>query len=459
MVMKGLALEQWRDYFRTANSDIFDIIDHAIKVAALDCPKEFRLRRGQIAEKLFTCKFTRCSGCDRVELVLPEYEDDNGRGCQASFKRETDEEDGCEFFEAGGSKESKANSSRDDPLMNQIASNYSYGEAEALTDEIEEESMIVGEVFRIKEVLHNSQDEPDSVLFESLRKLQLMALTVDILKATGIGKAVNRVRKHSSKQIGHLAQTLIDGWKELMDEWVSATKAIAEGTPESVNPSVVDEEEVEEKEEEGLPSPPLDVGAFFATQPTSMELSQFFDGMDDDGNPRSSGEFIKNWDNGRKPSHENQKISKRKQQTSSEANLLTKDDKNQQMKRQEPVAKPNNKPSSTNIGSGRPPKHNMEQKANTESKLLQKSDKMAVPKKPLSSQQDKFKTSDEVAIQRKLEASKRKLQERYQQAENAKRKRTIQVMELHDLPKQGSGHKNPYLKTGNHNRHRVNGRR
>ncbi|XWS43022.1 hypothetical protein CRYUN_Cryun16bG0065300 [Craigia yunnanensis] len=417
MAMKGLPLEKWRDYFRTTNSDIFDIIDHAIMVAALDCPIEFRLRRDQIAEKLFTCKFTRCSGCDRLELVLPEHEDDNGRGCQASFKREADEEDGCEFFEAGGSKESKANSSRDDPLMNQIASNYSYGEAEALTDEIEEESMIVGEVFRIKEVLHNSQDEPDSVLFESLRKLQLMALTVDILKATGIGKAVNRVRKHSSKQIRHLAQTLINGWRELVDEWVSATKAIAEGTPESVNPSVVDEEE-EEEEEEGLPSPPLDVGAFFATQPTSMELSQFFDGMDDDGNPRSTGEFIKNRDNGRKPSHENQNFSKRKQQTSSEANLLTKDDKSLQMKRRESVAKPNNMPSSTNIGSGRPPKHNMEQKANNESKLLQKSDNMAVPKKPLSSQQDKFKTSDEVAVQRKLEATKRKLQERYQQAEN-----------------------------------------
>lgn len=44
----------------------------------------------------------------------------------------------------------------------------------------------------------------------------------------------------------------------------------SEGTPDSVNPSVVDEEE----EEEGLPSPPLDEGAFFATQPTSMELSQ-----------------------------------------------------------------------------------------------------------------------------------------------------------------------------------------
>ncbi|EOY08734.1 Transcription elongation factor family protein, putative isoform 1 [Theobroma cacao] len=464
MAMKGVPLEQWRDYFRTANSDIFDIIDHAITVAALDCPKEFRLRRDQIAEKLFTCKFTRCSGCDRVKLVVPEYGADNGRGCRARFKGEADEEDGCEFFEAGGSKESKANSSRDDPLINQIASNYSYGEAEALTDEIEEESMMVGEVYRIKEILHNSQDESDSVLFDSLRRLQLMALTVDILKATGIGKAVNRVRKHSSKQIRHLAQTLIDGWKELVDEWVNAAKAIAEGTPESVNPSVLDneeekEEEEEEEEEEGLPSPPLDVGAFFATQPTSMELSQFFDGMDDDGNPRNSGEFIKNLDNRRKPSQENQNVSKRKQQTSSEAVLLTKDDKSRQMKRQEPVDNPNNKPQRKNMGSGRPPKHDMEQKANFESKLLLKSDKMAVPKKPLSSQQDKFKTSDDIAVQRKLEATKRKLQERYQQAENAKRKRTIQVMELHDLPKQGSVPKNAYMKPGNHNRQWVNGRR
>ncbi|XP_012434874.1 probable mediator of RNA polymerase II transcription subunit 26b [Gossypium raimondii] len=455
MAMKGWATEQWRGYFRTANSDIFDIIDHAIMVAALDCPKEFRLRRDRIAEKLFTCKLTRCSGCDRVELVLPEYEDDdNPTGCHGSFKREDEEEeDGCGFFEAGGSKESKANSSRDDPLMNQIASNYSYGEAEALTDEIEEESMIVGEVFRIKEILHNCQDEPDSVLFESLRKLQLMALTVDTLEATGIGKAVNRVRKHSSKQIRHLAQTLIDGWKELVDEWVSATKAVAGVTPESMNPSV--DEEVDE-EEEGLPSPPLDMDALFA-QPTSMELSQFFDGMDDDGNPGSSGDFVRN--NGRKPSEENRNLSKRKPQTSSEANPTLKNDKSRQMKRQEPITKPNNKPSTTNVGSGKPPKHNIEPKASKESNSLQKPDKMAVPKKPLRSQQDKLKPSDDDAVQEKLEATKRKLQERYQQVENAKRKRTIQVMELHDLPKQGSGHKNPHFKHGNHNRQWANGRR
>ncbi|GMI79618.1 hypothetical protein like AT5G05140 [Hibiscus trionum] len=458
MAMKGLPLEQWRGYFLTANSDIFDIIDHAIMVAALDCPKEFRVRRDRIAEKLFTCKFTRCLGCDRVELVLPEYEDGGGNaragGCHTSFKREAEEE-----FEAGGtgSKESKANSSRDDPLMNQIASNYSYGEAEALTDEIEQESMIVGEVFRIKEILHNYQDESDSVLFESLRKLQLMALTVDILEATGIGKAVNRVRKHSSKQIRSLAQTLIDGWKELVDEWVNATKAVAGVTPESVNPSVGDEVEVQDDDNDiEFPFPPFDVGALFATQPTSMELSQFFDGMDEDGNPGNSVEVVNNRNNGRKPSEENHNFSKQKPQTSSETNLLTKDDKRQQMKRQEPVAKPNNKLSSTNVGSGRPPKHNIEQKAYDESKLVQKPDMMAAPKKPLRDQQDKLKASDE---EQKLEATKRKLQERYQQVENAKRKRTVQMMELHDLPKQGSGHKNPHSKHGNHNRQWANGRK
>ncbi|GLT27998.1 hypothetical protein SLA2020_029590 [Shorea laevis] len=456
MAMKPVSLDHWRDYFRTANSDIFDIIDHAILVAALDCPKEFRLRRDRIAEKLFTCRLRRCSGCDRVELAVPEYEDDSDRGCKSGFDGEDDQ--GCEF-EVGGSKESKVNSCRDDHLgmnINQIASNYSYGEAEALTYEIEEEFQIIEEVLRIKEILENSQDETDSVLVESLRRLQLMALTVDTLKATGIGKAVNSIRKHGSKQIRHLAQTLINVWKELVDEWVNAAKAIAEGTPESVNPSVVDEEE---EEEEGLPSPPLDEGAFFATQPTSIEFEQFFDCMDDDGNPQNSGEFIKNRDDARRPSKQNQNVMKRKQQTPKESNMVAKENRIQETKKQEPILKSNNKPLNADLRPGKPPRQSAEQRTIKESKLQQKSDKMAVQKKPLSGQQEKLKCSDEVAVQRKLEATKRKLQERYQQAENAKKQRTIQVMDLHDLPKQGLGHKNAHMRPANYNRHWANGRR
>ncbi|GJN14417.1 hypothetical protein PR202_gb01240 [Eleusine coracana subsp. coracana] len=48
----------------------------------------------------------------------------------------------------------------------------------------------------------------------------------------------------------------------------------------------------------------------------------------------------------------------------------------------------------------------------------------------------KPKTNDDgLDNNRRLEAAKRRLQERYQEAENAKRQRTIQVMELGDIPK------------------------
>ncbi|XP_059428742.1 probable mediator of RNA polymerase II transcription subunit 26b [Corylus avellana] len=450
MAKKSGSLENWRNYFRTANSDIFDIIDHAIMVAASDCPKEFRLRRDRIAERLFSCRLTRCSGCDRVELAVPAGDEEESDGDDGGCKSSEFDRDGCEF-EAGGSKESKANSCRDDQAemnMNHVT-NYSYGEAEALTDEIEEESQILEEVLRIKEILYNGADESDSVLFDSLRRLQLMALTVDTLKTTEIGKAVNRLRKNASTEIRNLARILIDGWKDLVDEWVTATTAIAgaEGTPDSVNPSVVDEDE------EGLPSPPLDEGAFFATQPTAIELSQFFDGMDDDGNPRNSGGFSKNRANGRKPTQDYQNKLKQKQQTPNVANVLAKENKSHQVKKQEVVLKPN-KPSNPDYGPGRPLKRSTEQFVSNETKSQQKLDKVAVQRKPFTGQQEKFKCSDE-----KLEATKRKLQERYQQAENAKRQRTIQVMEIHDLPKQGLGHRNPHVKPGNHNRHWAQGRR
>ncbi|KAA0053912.1 putative mediator of RNA polymerase II transcription subunit 26b [Cucumis melo var. makuwa] len=452
MAAKSGSLDSWRNYFRNANSDIFGIIDYAILVAASDCPKEFRLRRDRIAEQLFSCRLTRCLGCDRVELaVAGDIDGDDGEtGFKSDFAG-----DGCEF-EAGGSKESKVYSSRDDigEMNCNRVSNFSFGEAEALTDEIEQESQIVGEVLRIKEILNNFEDESDSVLFESLRRLELMALSVDTLQATEIGKAVNCLRKHGSKRIRHLARVLIMEWKDMVDVWVQATAAVqgAEVTPDSKSKSAAVKEE-DDYEEEGLPSPPLDEAAFFTTQPTSMELSQFFDGMDDDGNPRNSGDFVKNRNNVRKTSNGNQNPTRCNQQTTREVNVLSKENKTQ-MKEQ--VVKPNNKPSSnTNSGLLRQQKLSTEQKDNHE-KFQRKLEKPTIPKR---NQQDNFKCSDEVAVQVKLEATKRKLQESYQQAENAKKQRTIQVMELHDLPKQGIGHRNPHLKSGGFNRHWTNGRR
>ncbi|KAK2981070.1 hypothetical protein RJ640_012025 [Escallonia rubra] len=413
MELKSGNLDKWRDYFRTANSDIFDIIEHAIMVAASDCPKEFRLRRDRIAEVLFSCRLTRCFGCNRVELAVPEGSEDGG-GCKS----------GCDGD--GGSKDSKVNSSGDDQgegNLNQV-SNYSFGEAEALTDEIEEESQIVGEVLRIKEIVDNNEDESESVLFESLRRLQLMGLSVETLKVTEIGKAVKVLRKHASKEIRHLARTLIDGWMAMVDEWYSTKPVVAafpvefkihdqylvhklvgtESTPESINPSVLDEEE-------GLPSPPLDDLAFFAS--STMELSQFFDGMDDDGNPRNGGEYNKNREKGRKPPMENHNVPKRQLQLPVVSSAPPKD-KGEQVKN---FVKPN-KPAIAESGRGRTAKPSVEQKVHSHAKSQQKLERLPIQRRPLAPQQDKPRCSDEAAVQVKLEVTKRKLQESYQQVEN-----------------------------------------
>ncbi|XP_043693715.1 probable mediator of RNA polymerase II transcription subunit 26b [Telopea speciosissima] len=450
MATETSSLDYWRKYFRSTNSDIFNVIEYAIMVAASDCPNELKKRRDGIAERLYTCKYTRCSGCDGVELAVRKEEEGDDSGCKSSGD-----------FVGSVGKESKVNSSTNDNTENDIkrVSNFSYDEAEALTEEIEEESLIVGEVLRIKEILVNSQDQSGGILFESLRRLQLMALTVDTLKATEIGKAVNCLRKHNDKQIRHLTRTLIDGWKGMVDEWVNAAAAVAgtvsvtEGSPDSINPSVVVDEE------EGLPSPPLDEGIFFSTQTTSIELSQFFDGMDEDGNPRNNGEFDKKRENGRKTTMESHNNPKRKPLLPDESNMLTKDSKGQPVRKPEAVIR-QTKPSNTESGPGRPPKQSSVPKSNSETKFQQKMDINGIQKRPESGQQDKLKSSDEISVRAKLEAAKRKLQEGYQQAENAKKQRTIQFMELHDLPKQGLGHRLPHVKPGNNNNWQwANGRR
>ncbi|KAL5994748.1 hypothetical protein ACLOJK_024801 [Asimina triloba] len=437
---KSGTLDYWRNLFRSADYDIFQVIEYAIAVAASDKPKEFRLRRGRIAEKLFSSRLSRCFGCNRVELAVPHE----------------NEEEGEHPFD-GTSKESKVNSSPDDTseLMNR-PSNYSYDEAEALTNVIEEETQIAGEVLRIKEILSNHREESEDLLFESLRRLQLMVVSVEILKATEIGRAVNAVRKHGSKKISHLARTLINEWKAMVDEWVANAPAIASsvtgGTPDSVNPSGLDEEI-------GLPSPPLDEGAFLATQTTSMELSQFFDGMDEDGNPQSNRDLDKNHRDERKPTSATN-IAMRQLKPHQEVNV-PKEDKILVSKQE--ATNRQSKPMNTDVGPGRP-KIVSEDKAGGNAKLQQQGTKVpqrnvpaSMPRKPPTNVLQDF--SDELSVHAKLEAAKRKLHEGYQQAENAKKQRTVQFMDFHDLPKPGNGHRNLHLKLGIRNRHGSHGHR
>ncbi|XP_033145069.1 probable mediator of RNA polymerase II transcription subunit 26b isoform X5 [Brassica rapa] len=395
------SLDRWRDYFRRGGSDIFEIIDHAIMVAATDCPNKFKSRRDRIAELLFSCRVTRCNGCHHSsELSLPG--DDEA---------------------VDGSKESKVNSSRGD--NNQIiVGGYDChdddddDEAEALSDAIEEFSVVFKEVVRIKEILLNKDDEPHSVIVEALRKLKLMSLDVDVLKSTEIGKAVNGLRKHGSDNIRQLAKTLIAEWKELVDQWVNTTKDINgnEGTPESANLSVVDEEE------EVFPSLPYGVD-IFTPEANGFEMlnGDFFDSLDFDGNPCNSGEY----------------------------NTSREDQRRPQKRRPEGAQMRIQKPSPAD-GTRRP----LNQRMKNEVGSVQKSESpMIQRRKP---PEEKHKGLDADA---KFEFAKRKLQASYQQHDKAKKQRTIQVLET--IPKQcGSAAQKPQLKRpGMKNRSWSNGRK
>lgn len=103
--------------------------------------------------------------------------------------------------------------------------------------------------------------------------------------------------------------------------------------------------------------------------------------------PRNSGEFIKNRENGRRPSVENQNIIKRKQQSPNEVNVLREENKIQQVQKQEAGMKPS-KPVNAGSGPGRPPKLSMEQKIKNETEFQQKSDKIVIQRRPAICVQD-----------------------------------------------------------------------
>ncbi|XP_039156319.1 probable mediator of RNA polymerase II transcription subunit 26b [Eucalyptus grandis] len=170
------SLDYWRAFFRGTNADVFEFIDNAIAVAAHDLPDDFRSRRGRIMERLYSCETGRHA---------PSEESEANGDSGVDVEQEA----------VGMDKESCC----------------SCGEARAFADETDERSRVFGEVLRIKQVLDKSRlEQSASALCESLRRLQSMAITLDILETTKIGISVNSLRRNCrSKQIAQLAHGII----------------------------------------------------------------------------------------------------------------------------------------------------------------------------------------------------------------------------------------------------------
>ncbi|GLT88067.1 hypothetical protein SLE2022_061090 [Rubroshorea leprosula] len=482
--MKPEGIDQWREFFGGANSSIFEIIDHAISVAAKDHPEEFKLQRCQIVDKLYSSELNQCPCHNHNELPNNKKSSEEcDTGANGSLQGNGNA--GDDLGVIGGSKDGdEIDICQNDPQeinTNQPIKN-SCSEAEALTADTDEEKEIICELDRIREVVQN-EDQSERVLLDSLKRLQLIDLSFEILKKTEIGKPVNLLRKHNSSQIRKLARSLILAWRIKVDKWLEAKETIAGSEKHSVdfNPSGIDEEG-------GLPQPALDGAAFLTPQfPMQISHSQSIDGMDNKRNLQNSVKIEANCGKG-------------KSQSTSlpiEKNMLVMDVKQQPVK-QESVFKPieakssdiktmpwNIKKQSSEPGII----HGIDLQRTNNTTLMRKewllknqqetketwkrgdaengrkqqdsNMKLTKPVNTIISKAESYKNSDSVrapadhqalqqkfkpqeknTIREKLEVAKRKLEQDHQQLEKAKNQRTTQMTDVKDLPRPAVGPKN-----------------
>ncbi|KAI3701779.1 hypothetical protein L6452_27117 [Arctium lappa] len=349
---EAVIMDEWRNNLTiNGNADIlFDFIERAIMVAASDHPMEFRLKRDKIAQTLFSLN---C--CDdhveegnvgrkqSMKVVDGPKVDNHHRHTfinYTSHEDSTEEEDlvhegnvGCK--QSMKVQDSNVNNHRWEwDSINYSSSNH--GDTSTEEDLVHQETKMVAEVLKMKEILDKSSctgdDKSESlIIYSSLSKLQEMGgMSFKALEETKIGRSVNRFQKHGWSDVRQIARSLIKKWRGVVDEYIKATE-------NNTSSCVVQEQEEEEKKKEMV----------------SM------------GMKKESG---------------------------------TSNGKTGVMK----------------------------------IKIIRRNSEKA----KMDDSQDEMRRSV-VSIEKKLEASKRKLHQRYEEAENAKRQRKIQVIQPHQLKKQG----------------------
>ncbi|XP_057835553.2 probable mediator of RNA polymerase II transcription subunit 26c [Cryptomeria japonica] len=299
-------VEEWRMFFESAESDICSLIEHAIDVAACDCPQELVKRRDKIAEMVY-----------------------------ASRSSAEDEDDGIH------------------KKVNDIAERInSY---QTITVPVPKECEIVKEVFNIKHILSN-QDESENQLGDSLRRMESMALSIEILKETMIGRNVKCLQKHKSKPISSMAKKLVRRWREVADEWMKSAGEVA-----------------------------VDTMAAAVEQIHNHRIEQPFK-LDD------------------------RQYSKQETKSGAQNHIVI------NHRRRRVVSQ----------------KQNLHQKLD-----FNKPSSLPLP----SSHKSNSPALDDKSVRERIEGAKRRLQEGYRQAEKVKKQRTVQLIEIKDLPKQLDGSK------------------
>lgn len=440
-------MERWRTYLESSGTDVWTICERAMTLAYIDNPDDFPLHRDRLAQKLYAP--------EKLDLIVSE-----------------EQAPSMPMIKVGKPPHKQASngsgSGDDDPALHS-PSNGNYDEAEALTEEMEEEHFLKRDVFEIKDTLLDSYKSEREIL-DSLQRLELMQLSFDVLKETEIGKAANGLRKHSSGRIRALVKKLVSEWKDTADLWYKSVEDVtaasrAEATEAAESPL--------DEEEDGLPSPPMDEGALLAGRTVSLEMSQLFDFMDDDtsagsGNPIrrldvAVSASVKKKDNGHADGM--YRLYAVNEHGDGE-------ECQEKKKASEPKKKDRDSVTSSNGHSKRNKDlatNGFDSRRTCTEKVEKKVQRHEVFEKEVysvgnSKTQTSKSSQDSPELDQRLLAAKRKLHENYQQAENAKRQRTIQVMELQDLPGGGGPKRAKVPQMGGHgkpsqNRSQAFGRR
>ncbi|KAG0546050.1 hypothetical protein BDA96_02G414600 [Sorghum bicolor] len=426
--------DYWLGFFRGAGDNIFDAIDAAITVAASDHPAALRERRDGIAERLFTALLV--TGAAAAGAAGAAAAAGAGQGGAAGGTPVAGAPTPAQLHPEGAAS---------------VPSLCSSDRAEAITDDGAPrcDDPVLAETERIKAVLLNDQEKSESELLELLRRLQELDLAFDTLDVTAIGKAVANFRKHSSKQIRNLVRSLIEDWKHTVDVWIARRReAVVDQTPQSMGPSSL------EQEDRGAASTHMDEGDLFATPSTTIRLSEenpgskFSDGMDGDGSvmnnaSRDFGQrYPMNQEQVRRPPPMGQRYDPEpywRQEQSAPRQSRPQELSNGQTKEQfvaEMLARPSNVESGPGRPQARPRQHQ-------DASPAQGRSQSAVSEKPAAQlDANSVRAKLELAKNAKLEATKRKLQEGYQEFDNAKKQRNIQMVDPQNLPKQGNNNRN-----------------
>ncbi|GJT83332.1 transcription elongation factor TFIIS/CRSP70 [Tanacetum coccineum] len=65
-------MDEWINYLKNTNEDVFEIIKNLIKIAAIDHPNEFREKRDKLAEELFTRDMISASRVNKEDNGVAE---------------------------------------------------------------------------------------------------------------------------------------------------------------------------------------------------------------------------------------------------------------------------------------------------------------------------------------------------------------------------------------------------